>query len=343
MKKLLLLFVLISCNQVSENETKDEVGEIVEVRPRVIMTIADDKAIARYVETEGIVESAKQLNIVSRESGYLVNHQLIDGKVVEQGELLFELDTRAINLRIREAEIALTRAERDVSIEMKIRESSNERLDKQMIKSLRMQYGVDEAQIRLNDLVLSKEFMRMNAPFSGILSVPTTRNEGDFLSGGTSVGMLIKPDQNRLKLFVLQHDADKVELNQLVLSDDLDTLGNISAIAPLVDEETQSVTIWVTLKPNKRLMHGERLKARIIIDEERATIRVPRSAVLERDNKWVVFKNKNAVAIWVYVTPVAVNQEWAVVDGKKLAPGDTIAYDLHFTLSHLQKITPIIQ
>lgn len=343
MKYIILVIFLISCTSEAKKAKPDNLPESYEVRPQVLMVIADDKPIAQYVETEGIIESAQQLNIVSRESGYLIEHNLVDGKLIKKEDELFELDKRSLNLRIKEAEIALQKKRRDLQIELRVRKNSDLKTDETMLKSLSIQFGVDEAKIKLDDLLLSAKFMSMKAPFSGILSVPQTRNVGDFISGGTTLGMLIQPDQNRLKLFVLQHDAQSLELGQWVISETLDTLGKVTAISPIVDEKMQSVTVWVSLKKGKRFMHGERLKARIIIKEEKATIRVPRSSVLERDNRWVVFKNKSGQAQWVYVTPVAVNREWAVVDGKGLAPGDTIAYDRHFTLSHLQKITPIVE
>lgn len=336
-----LLLLLFSCSSEAKKE-KPSSPESIEVRQQVMMIIADNKPIAQYIETEGIIESAKQLNIVSRESGYLTQHTLVDGTPVKEGQLLFELDSRSLDIRIKEAEIALLKAERDMQIELTMRKNSGLETSKKLIESFRLQYKVDESELRLNDLRLSAQFMKMNAPFSGILSVPITRNVGDFISTGTTLGMLIQPEQNRLKLFVLQKDAASLSLHQTVLSSDLDTLGHISAISPLIDEKTQSVTVWVNIHNKRTFMHGERLKARIITSEAKATVRVPRSSVLERDNRWVVFKNRNGQAQWVYVTPVAVNREWAVVDGKGLAPGDTIAYDRHFTLSHLQKITPIV-
>lgn len=343
MKHTFILFAVFFYSCAAQEQEKPEVPESVEVRPQVLMTIADDKPISQYIETEGVVEAAQQLNIVSRESGYLVNHHLIDGAQVEKGDVLFELDSRSLQLRIQEAEIALQKAKRDMQIELNVREKSGVETNESMLQSLRLQYGVAEAEIRLKDLQLSLQFMKMTAPFVGMLSIPETRNPGDFVTAGTILGMLLDSNQNRLKLFVLHNDAKSIKKGQYVLSEQYDTLGRVANISPVIDPKTLSVSVWVQLKPGIPFMHGERIKGRIITDEKSATIRVPRSSVLERDNRWVLFKNKGGQAQWVYVNPVAVNREWAVVDGKGLAPGDTIAFDRHFTLSHLQKITPIVE
>jgi multidrug efflux pump subunit AcrA (membrane-fusion protein) len=157
------------------------------------------------------------------------------------------------------------------------------------------------------------------------------------------LGLLVHPQKNRLKVFVLQEDAKKITLNQNILSENGDTLGYVSALSPIVDGKNQSVSVWANLLNDVSVMHGQQISCRILISNAKAAIRVPRSAVLERDNRHVVFKlNKGKVA-WVYVSTIATNKDWAVVNGKGLAKGDTIAVDQHFTLSHLQKVIPIVK
>jgi len=343
MKHILLIILLLSCTSEAKKEKPTEIPETADVRPKILMKIVDSEAIDLFIDTEGIVESAVQVKLVSRESGYLVQHKLVDGEAVKKGNLLWELDDRSLQLRIKEAEIAVQKAKRDMLIELNARKSANHNLDSKQEQLLRIQFGVDEAEIRLLDLQLSAKFMRFSAPFDGFLSIPVTRNQGDFIQGGTELGLLVDPNQNRLKLFVLQQDAALIKIGQIVFDDKAQEIGKISAISPIVGEKTQSVSVWVALNAQSGLRHGERKRARIAIEKVQSTIRVPRSSVLERDNRLVIFKNKRGQAQWVYVTVKGQNKEWAVVDGKGLAVGDTIAYDRHFTLSHLQKIDPILE
>lgn len=345
MKHLILLLTLISCTSANSDsdKKKPEIPATAEVRPKVLMKIVDSEPIDLFIDTEGIVESAVQVKLVSRESGYLIHHKLMDGMAVKKGDILWELDDRSLQLRIKEAEIAVQKAKRDLLIEVNARKSASQELDSKKMQLLRIQYGVDEAEIRLQDLQLSAKFMRFSAPFDGFLSVPVTRNQGDFIQGGTDLGLLIDSNKNRLKLFVLQQDAALIHIGQSVFDDKANPLGIISAISPIVDEKTQSVSVWVAINTKSNLRHGERKRARIAIQQISATIRVPRSSVLERDNRFVIFKTKQGQAQWVYVTVKGQNKEWSVVDGKGLSVGDTIAYDRHFTLSHLQKIEPVLE
>jgi hypothetical protein len=43
---------------------------------------------------------------------------------------------------------------------------------------------------------------------------------------------------------------------------------------------------------------------------------------------------------WIYVQPIAMNSQWAVLDIETITPGDTIAVDRHFTASHDLRVTP---
>jgi len=45
---------------------------------------------------------------------------------------------------------------------------------------------------------------------------------------------------------------------------------------------------------------------------------------------------------WIYVTPVAMNSEWILLDHENISPGDTIAVDQHFSISHQQKVVPLM-
>jgi hypothetical protein len=74
--------------------------------------------------------------------------------------------------------------------------------------------------------------------------------------------------------------------------------------------------------------------------------RIPRSAILERDGgRTLVFKlhSENNEVEWIYVSPVAQNEEWAIVNHENISPGDTLAVDNHFALSHLQIVDPKMQ
>ncbi|HCI71671.1 MAG TPA: efflux RND transporter periplasmic adaptor subunit, partial [Balneola sp.] len=56
----------------------------------------------------------------------------------------------------------------------------------------------------------------------------------------------------------------------------------------------------------------------------------------------LVFKLNNGEVEWIYVTPVEMNTEWVLIDHEEINPGDTLAVDKHFSISHQQKVIPLM-
>lgn len=351
--RILLLLLLVwgvggitqSCNEDKRNSGSEGIPESIEVRPDIIMAIADSLPITQRIETEGVIESGEQLNIVSRESGFLIDHQLKDGKIIQKGDLIFQFDTRDIDVQIKEAETALRKANETMLVEFRIRSNGKTAVPDSILERLKIQYGVTEAGLRLDALKLRRNYMRLTAPFSGQIYIPKIINRGDYISAGMVLGTLINRGKLVVQLFVLQEEAAKIRIGRKVVINHGEHQAIVTAISPMVDQEKQTVSVWAeVLNHNKigLLRKGERVQVFIELEDIYGQVRVPRSAVLERDNRFLVFKNESGIAKWVYVLPIAMNRDWAIVQGKDtpLIPGDTIAIDRHFTLSHLQKITP---
>ena len=84
------------------------------------------------------------------------------------------------------------------------------------------------------------------------------------------------------------------------------------------------------------------VEGRVLVRSVSSKIRMPREALLERDGRTLVFKLNNSEAEWIYVTPVDMTTEWVLVDHPTINPGDTLAVDKHFSISHQQKVSPLI-
>ena len=69
----------------------------------------------------------------------------------------------------------------------------------------------------------------------------------------------------------------------------------------------------------------------------------PKSALLIRDNRTLVFKKEGDLAKWLYVDTGLENDDWveilAVHSGGSLAPGDLVVVSDHLTLAHEARIS----
>lgn len=345
---ILLTFLLFaSCT--SETEVAEERENVVpEVRPEMIFDIADDKALVFRVETQGVVMPIRELPIQMRVGGYLEQHVVTDGRRVSQGDTLMWLQETEFGFSEAEAQSALDKSMRDYLLERRSRDNAGTAFDEQQDRFLKNHYGVTNAEIALERARLNKSYAVLQAPFAGEVQTSKILTPGMHVSPGVEYGLLLDQEHVQVRMEVLAVEINRVRNGMGV--EVFSPLGEplhcqVVSVSPMINHETK--TGHVTAECNNKarsLKRGMNVNARILVENVKATVRVPREAVLDRDQRKVVFKLKGDRVEWVYVLPVAMNSEWAVVNMQNeshvVNPGDTIAVDRHFTASHDLRVTP---
>ncbi|MFW6330863.1 MAG: efflux RND transporter periplasmic adaptor subunit, partial [Gemmatimonadota bacterium] len=115
--------------------------------------------------------------------------------------------------------------------------------------------------------------------------------------------------------------------------------GTIATINPLVEEQTRTAKVTVTVpNPGGRILPG--MYARVRLEAQRIPDRilVPRSAILERDRRTMLFVHEDGRAKWRYVTTGLGNEDHVEIvenpDTEMVVPGETVLTAGHFTLTH---------
>ena len=123
---------------------------------------------------------------------------------------------------------------------------------------LNLYYQVKNAEVRL-----SKYYLR--APFSGILS-ETNVNPGALVSPGQNLGTFINTGVYELELKVNAQFLDVLQKGKKVTLHDLDHTktweGIVNRINPVVDTQSQSVSVYIDLK-DKTIKEGMYLQAEL--------------------------------------------------------------------------------
>ncbi|MDH3571185.1 MAG: efflux RND transporter periplasmic adaptor subunit, partial [Gemmatimonadota bacterium] len=120
-------------------------------------------------------------------------------------------------------------------------------------------------------------------------------------------------------------------------------LGRVQTINPLVERQTRTARVTVMIpNPDGRILPG--MYARVALEARKFPDRilVPRSAVLERDRRTMlfVFQGEGTVGLakWRYVTIGMANDSVVEVvsnpDTEMVEPGEWVLTDGHFTLIH---------
>lgn len=330
----------------SEPETNPSQSEnfVPEIMPEMIFDIADDKAVDFTVETQGVVKPLHELSVQMRVGGYLREHNVYDGAQVKEGDIIMRLDDEEFRFSVAEAEANLDKARQAYEIEKRSRTVSGATISEAQDRQLRNQYGVTTAELSLDRAKLNLEYATLKAPFGGYVHTQEILTEGMFVGAGASYGLLLDQAIVSVRLEVLAIEINNIRRGMPV---EVDVPGggrincSVESVSPVVDDKTKTGQVTVRCNNSSgQLKRGMTVNARIRVNSVRGSVRVPRSAVLDRDQRKVVFKLNGNRVEWIYVQPVAMNAQWAVLDVETIAPGDTIAVDRHFTASHDLRVTP---
>lgn len=357
---LILSGVLLSgCGSGEEEENgnplSEEEQESVEVRPEVIFAVADDRPIFSYVESSGVVDANREVRIIPRISGYIEQTMLVEGRYVQQGDTLIQFVDEELEYQLEQAENAYKQALSEYQLEgtsQSMIESFTDTTEYQLRDDelVRIYSGLAQAELDLKSAQLNYSYATITAPFSGVLALEERVEPGSYVTSGTELGMLIDDRTVEVRFDVLEQELGRISSGmtvELTAPNGTNLEGRVVAVSPRVDSESKTGEVIVAADNGSgALRTGMTVEGRIQVERMTDKVRIPRSAILSRDGgRTLVFKyNPGTEEVeWVYVEPTVQNREWSLIDHPDIEPGDTLAVDQHFALSHLQKVTPKMQ
>lgn len=169
---------------------------------------------------------------------------------------------------------------------------------------------VETRQVALDKLLEQLDEVEIKAPFTGVLLPPETSASGgasegsktdltllnnQMVSQGTVICRLADINEVYVALDVPAKDLTDIEIGQPVelevyAKNSNDYLGHVEDISTALDSTTRTYTVNVLVEnPDKALRPGMFAKARIITEEKRDAISIPRELVMLRNNQSVVF------------------------------------------------------
>lgn len=200
---------------------------------------------------------------------------------------------------------------------------------------------VTGAEVSRKQAELNLEKTKIIAPFDGeVFGVSTS--VGVRLAGNTMICRLVGTSDLVIKAQVLESEVGAVSVGRSAVMrftalPDLGWVnGKVTAVSPFVNETEKTVETIVEVDSNDtRIRPG--MFAEVIIDarEFDGKLLVPKTAIIARDNRKVIFKvGDDSRAKWLYVKTGVENDELVEITEGGLQPGDMVLTDNHFTMGH---------
>ena len=311
------------------------------------------------LEALGTVTTMASVAIKARVDSEIVGVHFVDGARVKEGDILFTLDSRAVEAQIRQAEGMIARdqaqldgAERDVRRYTDLvakGATPTINLDNAMTQADTFRAAMKGDQAALENLKVQMSFCIIRAPISGRMSTANVKvgnfvRQADLAPLATinqvaPIYVTFAIPQRSLPDVRRALSAETATIEAIVPGESKRASGQVTVIENTVDPATGMVTIRATM-PNtdEMLWPGTLVTAQMTLRIEEA-VTVPSIAVQVSQAGTFVFVIKNNVAA---VQPVKVSR---IVDGDSvieqgLQGGELVVTDGQLLLSSGTRVNP---
>ncbi|MCQ2973327.1 MAG: efflux RND transporter periplasmic adaptor subunit [Bacteroidales bacterium] len=319
--------ILASCSSKEKPEEERQQNILVEDRQQVTTEVAKKGQFALEIVSNGKITADKYADIYWEVSGTISEIFTNNGRHVQAGTTIAKLDAYKLKNQFESAQANLEQSKLNMK-ETIIGQGYNPdstNIPDNIIKLAEIKSGYLQSLSSYNSTKYDYEHSTIKAPISGVVA-----NLNDRVSNLTSNS---KPfcriiDQNSMcvEFTVIENELNmvtvggKVEISAYSMPDKKWT-GQIKEINPFV-ENNGMVRVKATVNNGSELFEGMNVSIKISKNAGEF-ISVPKSAVVLRSNRPVVFTAKDGLARWCYVeTSIENSDNIAIISG--IEAGDSV-------------------
>lgn len=344
---------------------------IVQPIPIVAVTLPVQRSVVETAQLAGQLSPVNQVVLRSQVSGYLTEIHFEDGRIVQKGDLLFQIDPRPYETLLQQAVAqhamavaSLDLANKQVSRAAQLHRDqfvSTEVLDQRTQSVDAASANVQSAMAAIRAAQLNLEFTRIAAPFDGRMSkrrvsVGSLVNGGATAADATILSGIVSLDPIRLDFDMSEADfvAYQHGLNgpgsarstavQVGLSGESawSRVGNIDFIDNQIDRSSGAIHARATLSnPGLVLVPGRFASVRIPVSEARMQLLIPDAAVAtDQSGKVVMVVQDDGVVMPRKVVLGALQDNDMRVIAQGLEPTDRVVVNDLMRVRPGMKVTP---
>lgn len=297
------------------------------------------------VAAAGTAEAVRRTVVSSRVAGQVTGIPVRESSRVVAGERLLQVDTTEYALAVAAARSGLLQAEATFR-ELTLFDADDTTLTaaarEERRRFARARSQLDQREVELRRAELDLERTGVRAPFPG--QVADLRVvEGDHVAAGAELMTLVDLDPIKVEANVLEREVANISPGRGVrvtfaaFPGELFE-GRVETVNPVLSSDrTARVTILLP-NPGGRIRPGMYASVNLEAEGLPDRVLVPRSAILERDSRTMLFVFEEGRARWRYVTTGRENDEFVEIlenpDTDIVRPGEVVLTNGHQYLFH---------
>ncbi len=304
--------------------------------------------IPTFVVAHGRVSTSDNLDLIAEKQGRMSQGaiRLKEGKRFRKGDLLFKIDDKEARLNLQSQKSNFLKDLAAILPDFRVDFPDSYQKWNSYFESIDLDKNLPELpvlssnkektylatknifssyySIKSSEEALTK--YRMYAPFTGIISEVFLQS-GSYVGPGSKIAKIHRTDSYEIKVAVETSDIGWIQKGmqvQLGIENSNERwLGKVVRIGELVNENTQSIDVYIALNKNEKgVFHGMYLRSVIPGEAIPSAMEIPRAALFNTNLTYIV---KDSLLLEKKVKVLRVNTETVVING--LMAGDDLVYE----------------
>lgn len=337
----LVVFGIVACRPSVKESNKSEKSILPAEKNRVDIMVIRKQDFSRDIVSNGKLAAKRKAALFFKTSGTIRSVNVTNGQYAPAGKILTRLYTGEFELNLQKSRVNLEQAEinrLDRLVGMGYTEVDSAAINPEHLRIAGIRSGYASALIAYREAEMLLCDASLRAPFDGVVEGIVQRpDEKTDLSKPFCT--LINNTLFSVDFPLLENEVGQVSSGQTVEISPISGLpsatGRITEINPRIDENGMA-----RLKSEVKNPGGyvEGMNVKVVIRKFiPGHLVVPKSAVVLRDNREILFRYTNGTAFWTYIQILDENDaSYAVkaADGARLEHGDTVIISNNLNLAH---------